>query len=290
MIYVSTSNGIYFFNELDFIPKKLQTSKDSLGYYGLAYNKSKNQLLIASRAKLRFTFKSMKRSSDVTLLAFNEKSESVDHLGDFYKVYDVHQIAFYEGKLFITDTSLNRIHIYDLSLKKKLTILNLGKVRKDVHHINTIKIHNSSLLIGLNNRGNKESEVMFIPLEKINFSQKKIDAFNIFEKIIKINGLYHSHDLEPFHDDFLINSSHDSQVVSFKTGKSLLKTNGFSRGLAIDTKYIYVGISPLVSRSERYSKTIDGKVQLFDFKTFKLLHEIILPGANQVNDILITKN
>lgn len=193
-------------------------------------------------------------------------------------VKDVHQITTYKESLVLTDTMRNKCGIFTLSNNYFNGYYTLDGLTVDIdeNHINAIlcDTYDYSLLVGLNNKGYKESEVyLYNPYTQAEY--------------VRLNNVYHSHDLEPYDDDILISASHQGFVYSFLREAPLFYTGDvWTRGICISEDGIWVGFSAVSPKSSRQDPNLKNSINLFEHETFKHIKSIEILGAGQINDLL----
>lgn len=293
MIFITTSNGVYVLKSGDKQPTVIMTrkhtrgffKKKSLGYFGICHHQKTGKILVASREKLG-TKAIDKPSPDCKLLAIDPTTLKYNVIGSVMDVHDVHQITSNDSQVFLTDTGLNRIHVYDLEQAKTSRIINIGEIRSDVHHLNAVYASSDTLMIGMNNRGTQESAMLSIALDKIRGATSfDIDGLQIGELKV-LTGISHTHDLEPYGEDYLCCASHAGFIFRLSNLQTIITLNSWVRGLCSDERGLWVGSSPLASRKERHSEKLDGCVYLYSHHDFQRLETYPLQGSGQVNDLL----
>lgn len=297
MLYITTSNGVYYFNpetrQISAIMTNKHTpgflKKKAFGYFGICFNKVSNKIIVASREKLG-TKRINKPATDTKLHEIDPTKLSHNTIAVIYDIHDVHQIDCHNNYVYLSDTGKNRVPIYSITEKRVTMHLNVGKDRTDINHINAITCQNDKLNIGLNNRGNKLSEIYELPYTLIEKSAEETILAETIAKIHQIPGLFHSHDLEPFNQYFLMCASHDGFLIRSDTGQSLTKIGDWTRGIAISENEIWISASQYAKRSKRHSKTLDGYLYRVDRNDFKILERIVIPKAGQINDLLYLTN
>ncbi len=293
MIFITTSNGVYLLKPGSRQPQVVMTKKHtrglfkkkSLGYFGICHQEESGQLLVASRERLG-SKRLDKPSTDCKLHSIDPATLRHQVIGTVMDVHDVHQITCHGSLVFLTDTGTNRIHVYDLERAKTISIINIGNVRSDIHHLNAIRTTTDTLMIGMNNRGTQESAVLSIKLDAIRAAADfEIDGLPLGTLQV-LTGIRHTHDLEPYGDDFLCCASHDGFVFRLSDLQPIITINNWVRGLCSNAQGIWVGSSPLASRKERHSETLDGSIYLYRHEDFSLRETYPLAGSGQVNDLL----
>lgn len=292
MILITTSNGVFRLGAEGscaqlVLPRRkglLFLRKGSGGFFGIAPHPDGNSFLAASREKLG-TPRNDKPWTDVRLhRVWKEAGRNPEVAADLLNIHDVHQIATAGQLVLLTDTGKNRIGVHDLNSGGSWSV-DVGPERRDVNHLNALHVAGDQVLIGLNNRGDQPAAILEISLEMLQRQKSEIDLLD--EGDLQVLGTQtHTHDVEPFGDDYLYCASHDGKVHRRSTGEIVLEIGGWVRGLAVNSEGLWIGASPLAERSQRHREDLDGQVHLFDPATLEKKKTWPLEGAGQVNDIV----
>lgn len=296
MLYITASTGVFSYdpkseNFSHVITNKNRDgffSKKSHGFFGICLDKNTNQIIVASRENLGTKYAG-KPTTDAGLHYIDPVTNTYSMLGYVKDVHDVHQIDIYNNTVFLTDTGKNRIIAYDIINNKISCIINFGHIRKDIHHINAVTIVEDKILVGMNNGGDKSSEILEFPLTIIDNHNKIDDAFEHATTTISLAPYKNTHDIEPYNNSFLICSSHDSIVIDSQTVKPVIHSENWVRGISQDDAYIWVGQSHYAKRSKRHSKHLDGSILKINSESMKTDSTITVPGTGQINDLLWVK-
>ena len=291
-LYVGTSKGLYKYNLI----KKKQIiifgnwhkgifKKPSKGVFGICKDFDKNILVAASRERLT-TNHSYKKSTDTILHFYDPKRNLIIDKVTLNNIYDIHQICYFNNKIYITDTGNNRIQIYNIETKKIESSINIGKIRNNLNHVNAIYVDKNDILIGLNN-GNKDN-FQNSQIIKLNTSTLTFNEFDALKhgKIINLSNIYHTHDIESIDNDYLISASEDGNLISLNMNKSIKSLPIWTRGISKNQEHIFVGKSGIASRQLRHSRYYDGMITVLDRKNLNLIEEINIPKIGQLNEIL----
>ncbi len=291
-LYITTSKGLYNYNiNTKKITKVIGNwhkgifNKPSKGFFGICANDDKNQIIIASREKISKNLKYSK-STDLILHFYNPSSKIIDEKITINNLYDIHQIHYFNKKIYLTDTGMNRVQVYNCETKKIEFFINIGPNRSNSNHVNAIFVNKNKILIGLNN-GNKENfkNAQIIELNNIIPNANDIDALNE-GKLIDLKNVYHTHDIENIGDDYLISASEDGNLISFNSLSKIKNLPIWTRGITKSNEHIFVGKSGVASRKLRHSRYYDGMISILDRKNFDLVEELKIPKIGQLNDIL----
>lgn len=297
-LFISTSRGIIKYdlktNKYTFIISNWHKGifrKKSKGFFGISSSNINDFLFFSSRENYTKD-PSFFKSKDTIIHLYDIKINKFLDRIVLNGIYDAHQIFSNDEYIYITDTGKNRVVVFNYFTKKIFKILNVGKIRSDINHINSIVVKNNILYIGFNN-GNKNnlkfSEILQIPLSKILFNDNfEIDALES-GNITVLKNTFHTHDLLPFEDDFLISKSEDGTICKAFSNVNILKINKWTRGIALNNNNIFVGKSLLGPRSLRHSRYNHGEVFIIDRITFKINNIIKIKRIGQLNDILFVQ-
>ncbi len=292
MILITTSNGVFRLSAEDPSASLVHPRdkgffffrKGSGGFFGICEHPDGDSYLAASREKLG-TPRHDKPWTDVRLYrVWKEPSPSVEVCADVKDIHDVHQIATMGDQVVLTDTGKNRLGFFNLKTGKVWT-LDLGSQRSDINHLNAVHVTESELLVGLNNRGHKPAEILSLDRKSLESSPLENDALKM-GRVEVLGSQLHTHDVEPFGDDFLYCASHDGQVHRRSNGQSILNCGDWVRGLALNAEGLWVGVSALADRANRHRENLDGQIHLFQPDTLELIKSWQLVNAGQVNDIV----
>ena len=287
MLYITTSSGVLRHDPESDELRVLIPMEDRrwTGFFGIACHQNSRGILAACRQRLG-TKRVRKHSTDVILHRIDPQSEASEEIAAIHDIHDVHQIAVWNDIVILTDTGLNRLHLFDLSAGTTTAILPVGPERDDVHHLNALLVHEDHLLVGLNNRGHRDAEILRISLADLTVDLDDTDAFSL-GSVIPVTGFAHTHDLEPFDGGLICCASHDGLVLRIDEPEVLIDVGGWTRGLAIDSDSLWVGISQFAKRSIRHSDRVDGEVRQLDVRSGDCLRSITLQGAGQVHDLIV---
>ncbi|WP_415887194.1 hypothetical protein ACMXYO_03975 [Neptuniibacter sp. QD37_6] len=201
-------------------------------------------------------------------------------------VHDVHQISCYEGDVYLTDTGKNRIVIAKLDSGCVVKRLNVGPARQDISHINAVIVNGGVLYVGLNNRGDKDAEVIKIPIARLPEGECDLLAPELGAEITVLSGCHHTHDIHLDSDRIMFCASHDGNIHYVGEEKPFYSSSDWVRGLASTEDSIWVGVSQKAERGKRHSEDLFGEVVEIDKSTGCELRRIRIEGAGQVNDLL----
>lgn len=296
-LLIGTSNKILLLDtkteQLDILIEREKRKKwfffdaSSKGFFGITQS-GKEEVIAAAREKLG-TAKSGKPSTDVILhkISLSSKSSSI---GTALDIHDVHQICHYKGKLYLTDTGKNRVVIVEKDSGNTIGLLNVGSARQDINHINAISIEEDTLYVGLNNRGDKEAEILRIPIAQIPEGGCDLLSPELNAEVIVLPDCYHTHDINLDYGRMMFCASHDGNIHYVNQAKPFYTSSDWVRGLASDEERVWVGVSQKAERGKRHSEDLHGEVVEIDKSNGQELRRIHIQGAGQVNDLLLIED
>jgi hypothetical protein len=286
-LFVTSSGGVLTVDPQTGSVQTVVETRDRrwTGFFGIAWQQRSGTVIAASRQRLG-TARVRKHSTDVTLYRIDPTSYESETVADLHDIHDVHQIAVWEDIVFLTDTGLNRIHVYDLAASRLVRIVEVGPERNDVNHLNALLVEEGTLLIGMNNRGYRDAALMKIPLEAlVGEGPAVVDSAEVSE-VIPLPGFEHTHDLERHREDLLACASHDGLVLRTDPPEVLFPVDGWSRGLAITGEGVWVGISQFAERKLRHTPSVSGAIILHEWPDGQPIRRIELEGVGQVHDLI----
>ena len=293
-LFISTSRGVYKYDlKKDLITKIIGNwekgffKKPSKGFFGICSNETQNEIIFASRENLS-KYINYEKSTDTIIYFYNFKKKEIIKKIVVYNLLDVHQISYFNNFIFITETGSNRIQVLNAENNSIQYFIDIGKSRNDINHINAINIDINFLYIGLNNGHKKNkfknAQIIKIPTQDL-YNLKSFDALDYY-KIINLKNVFHTHDIEKFKEDYLISSSSLGKIYSYNQKKFIIDIKPWTRGIAINSKYIFIGKSGIGKRKSRHSRYYDGQVNVLDTINFKTIKQITIPKIGQLNDIV----
>lgn len=176
---------------------------------------------------------------------------------------DIHQIAYYDNGVYISNTGFNSVDYFSFTTRSSERFFISG-FRSDVNHINSVYPCGSNLLmVMLNNKGVKPSEVALIKHNPKN-GFEVLKQFSLPDK--ECHNIY-------VDENFLVyNASKNGDFVVFniQTGKEIRRFNfpGYTKGLSVTRKYYVAGYSEISSRNNR--KNSKGYLAIINRKTLDL--------------------
>jgi hypothetical protein len=291
--FITTSNGVFRIDPDSGSTQKVLDRRKGFwpirrggkGFFGIDFHPGSRKIIVASRERLG-TRRKTKPTTDLRLYAIDPQTLQSSVIADIRDVHDVHQIAISGDVVFLTDCGLNRVQAYDLNKSEIVAIINIGHVRDDINHVNALYIDEEHLMIGLNNRGVRPAEIVRIPLGKC-LNPQPLNSMEIGKSTI-LDGIMHTHDLEPADGRLMVCSSFEGNVYDALTGRKLFHVHDWTRGLAIGKEEIWIGSSALADRKRRHREDLDGEVHLFTPRPpWELIRTYQLRSAGQVNDIIL---
>lgn len=296
-LFITSSRGVYQYNLKNNVISKIIGNWHkgifkipSKGFFGACLSYLKNNIIFASREN--FINSNYEKSTDVIIHVYDFINGVTKNKITINNLYDVHQISSYKNFIFITETGKNRIQVLNLENCSIEFFIEIGKIRNDINHINAINIDDNFLLIGLNNGHQKNlfqnAQLIKIPTQVI-YQNKTIDALKV-GTLENLHNVFHTHDLEKYNDDYLISSSNLGKIYSYNKKKFIIDIKSWTRGIAINSKHIFIGKSGIGKRKLRHSRYYDGEVYVLDKFNFNFVKKIVIPKIGQLNDIVYFEN
>lgn len=210
------------------------------------------------------------------------------------KFVGLHQIYFYDGRLYICNTGIEKIDIIEKETMDRIGIIekkrdgrspwrfnysvsrwDYSMIGRDVNHINSIWIDGGIIYVVEHREGPS----------KVKYFSETYELLGEVDIGDKCHNVY-------VEDGKLFVCSSETECIIIRdlsTGKDrIINTSqyaeGFPRGLARTSDRWYIGISQRGTREERHLPEGLGSVLAFD-DDFNLIHKIILKNVGQVLDI-----
>ena len=262
-LLITTSFSIL---KLDLETSEISTIHRGYGlYYGIT--RSPRYYMVAARRRLVSSEIPIEKEDGVILL-FNSKLKKVGEIKAPFPLRDMHEIKWYDDKLWITCSYENMIVIFDG--KNWIRWYPLGKPEAepfDKNHFNSFLFEKDSLYLLAHNRG--DSEILEFSLKNLELKRRiplGNQAHNIWKK----------------GDVFYTCSSGEGKLRG--TNGWEVYTGGFPRGIAFSDKNIFLGVSEFTER--KYRDFTDGKIFVYN-KNWILEREIILKKEGLVLDLFL---
>ena len=188
----------------------------------------------------------------------------------------VHQIDYFRGDLYICDTLLNRLIIYNSKTGRFKYFYPKGKLfygsdSGNYMHLNSVFITNEKIILLAHNKTTKTTN----PSEILTFDKKSLKL----EDINKIGVNCHNvvlYDKSLYYCDSMNGALICNDNIVFKD------ENYFTRGLAITDENIFVGGSEFADREDRRFK--NGKIFILNHD-FKKIGSITLNAIGSLQEI-----
>jgi len=233
-------------------------------YYGIAY--SEDEVFVAARRSV-ITPKELRDKESGVILVFGYDMVLRDILTPPFPLRDMHQIAYFDKKLWVTCAFDDMVAIYDGANWQKWYPRDRKDDSKDYYHFNSIYYNNSDLYILAHNYG--PSEVF-----KFRYSDLELkDVFVIGNKshnIWESNGYIYTCDSD---NGKIVNNNGWEKIV----GK-------FPRGMAVTSQLCIVGLSEEFERSQRGFTT--SSILILD-QNWNVKSEILLPKEGLILEIRV---
>lgn len=231
-------------------------------------------------------------NDDCLYASFNHADKQISIIKVFDKsfnlLYDlpdkrlssVHQIFFWLGKLFITNTSIDRIGIFDIEqFKYSGHIAHMGNGEADNFHINSLWCDGKAFYAC--ESGWKQ------PLPAVQVMDIDGNLINRFE----LPGVSHMHNVYVENNILFSCEKYGLVVKELNSQKSCvidlrIDRKAFFRGLAKTKDYFFIGESQELPREKR--EFGDSRILILD-NDLRLIDTIELVDTGQIQDIRVTK-
>lgn len=292
MLYITTRNGVYTYDPRSrrtalTVPKRHTRGffqRRAHGYWGMCRDEESGRILVASRERLG-TPSEEKSTTDTKFFSIDPATQKYECIGTAYDVHQVHQIASYKNLIFVADTGKNRVHVYDRGQARVTGIINVGDAREDIHHINALLVRDGTLLVGLNNHGKVDAQILRLDLMKIlGETRIEVSAAEVADALT-LKGQRHTHDLVLIGEELVVCSSLDGRVVKVDTGEAIIESEHFIRGITEGPEGTWVGNSKIAERADRNRRKVHAYILHFSSE-FKFTEKIVIPNARQIHALL----
>ena len=194
------------------------------------------------------------------------------------EVKDGHDLLIKDNQIICVSTGTNEIHWYNClgSILKKWKADGEG----DAFHLNSLFILDDELYVsafgefkehrGWTNKRSKEKGFVF----NLESGKKVFENLSSPHHPKYINGSF-----------YVCNSLANSLIVESGSGKVIeICLDGFTRGIAYDDQYLYVG----ESQNRKLQDKTHSSIAIIDLKTFKVVDRVKVPFPEIYQIILIT--
>lgn len=178
---------------------------------------------------------------------------------------DLHGIACGpDGLVYIVETRHNRIGIFTIEPFKRVDEIVVSPDEDDRNHINDLSFHDDKLMLSMFStkeywRKNMEAGVFDGAIAEFDFRKKELLGY-------VARGLQMPHTLMYIGDELCYCESF--ALTAKRSGRAIAKYSGYTRGLAYDGRFFYVGQSRFRHRRRHSELTLssDGGLHLLDPK------------------------
>jgi len=234
-------------------------------YYGIAYNKKK--LFIAARRSTDcFDYLDKLHQERGEILVFDSQLKLINTISAPFPLKDMHQILYFDDKLWVTCTYDNMVAIYDFKQWQRwYPSGNITERGKDIHHFNSLYYDGNDLYVLAHNFG---------PSQIWRFSYPDLHL----KETLAIG--HQAHNIWRADNELYVCDSQNGMVVGDKGTRQSI--GGFSRGSVVTDQRIYIGSSDIAERVERHE--VNSRILVFDRK-WKQKDEWVIRGHGQILDI-----
>lgn len=192
---------------------------------------------------------------------------------------EVHQIDFFKGRLFVTDTANNCLIVYRVSpggLESPTYHYPNGELPEDGSksnyvHINSVFSDGDNLYLVYHNQTYKTGNMSEVV--QLDSGYKVVKRWSTLGKS--------AHNIYVDDTGYLICNSQDGEL-HFKD-ETLLKIPYYTRGLALNNERILLGASEFANKAQRMNK--DGHVFALERENFQTLAQLSIPGSGSIYEL-----
>lgn len=266
-LLVTTNNKICLIEEKKEIITKINASNKIFMPYGITWDK--NFYYIVSR------------KTDSSSIECLDKNFNYSHTLIEYLPRQIHQIIFYENKIWMVSPATSSIIIYDLFQKQIFNFDLIEKkikkeyTREDIHHFNSILVHDSKIYISAHNH--KETSFILEFTKNLKLIKKHNEMGNQIHCVYVENNVIYTLD------------SNGSKKIKNNKNELLdigCKKNDFMRGLAVSKNKFYVGVFVEGKYREDRLKG-DGIIKVINKNNWKVEKEIIIENSGDIAEVRI---
>jgi hypothetical protein len=232
------------------------------GANGLLYTACRNTILGPDNDQVR-------ASEEGTILVFDRNLRVCDELRPQFPLRDVHGIACFNGRVWVTCSYDNMVAIYDLAAgdwSRWYPAPNPAHRDRDIHHLNTIRFIDGQVCLVAHRFG--PSELLFYDYPSLQL-----------HSAIPLGVM--SHDLFLFNNAIATCSSGDGWIVN-RSGERL-RTGNFPRGIATTLEGNLLGMS---MHSPRDQRQLQSGILRWYSSDWRFKTDYVLPLVGMVLDVL----
>jgi hypothetical protein len=194
-------------------------------------------------------------------------------------VHDLHQILWWDGSLYVTETSRDRVQRWTYGAEE--CVYDASGTGEDRNHVNSVWCDGASFYVVEHRRGNEPMRIV-----RLDRAFRRLDAFE-FRDLTSMHhcGLHNVY----VEDGVLYTLSVDEFLgvdVKSRARETVWKGGDYLRGLARTEGRWWVGRSNLAVRGDRAKG--DGSVVVLD-DGFGKVDEIVIKDCGQVHEVRALK-
>ena len=260
-LLLTTSHSLLLLDTESGVPTPVDRGRGL--YYGIARHQDK--FYVAARQRLVSSSVEQEQERG-EILIFDQALQPCGALRAPFPLRDMHEIAWHEGTLWVSNSYDDMIALFDGSHWSQWFPLGSNSNEpRDIHHFNSFLFEGDRLWLLAHNRGASELLAFSTQTRQL---QERIALGNCAHNIWRESGQLHTC------------SSAEGRILG--EHGFLLETGGFPRGVACDETTRCVGISELAERQERDMS--NGKLLVYD-RQWGLQKTIELAGEGLILDM-----
>lgn len=261
MNILATTNHAFLAIDIDTGNAKVIDRAHGL-YYGIAYS---NQAIYVAARNSQSTTKETKAQEDGSILVYDFDLQLKDEIRAPFPLRDLHQIVYYDQKLWMTCSYDDWIAIYDGERWERWQPCTVAAGTPDQKHFNSLYFDAEHVYVLAHNYGPSQ-------IYRCRLSDRQI------EQVIALGTVAHN----IWQQDGAIYTCSSGSGTIESTNGFRLEVGSFPRGVVVTDDRIIIGISEAKQRDQRIYTT--SSIRVFD-RRWKQISEIQLPKEGLLLDL-----
>jgi hypothetical protein len=238
-------------------------------YFGISSGRDHRIYVACRNTTLGADSESVRSSERGSVISLNSCFQVCEELTPPFPARDLHGMAWFDDKLWITCAFDNLIAIYDCNLRswrRWYPAPDPTQRDRDIHHINTVRLIGNQVFIVAHQFGSSQLMVYDYPTLDLHSS-------------IPLGRM--AHDVFSFRGKLATCSSADGYIVNCQGEK--LRTGNFPRGVAVSGDGNLLGMSIHACRSERIKQS--GILRWYT-PEWEFRADYVLPSVGMILDVI----
>jgi hypothetical protein len=266
-LLVTTSRSFLLLNPLNGEAKVIDSGRGL--YYGIAF--SKESIFVAARRNEDcFEYVDQRGEEEGVILVYDDRLRFTQELHAPFPLRDIHQIMFFDNRLWVTCAWDDMIAIHDCTgWRQWRPFEDSDATGKDLHHLNSLWADEGSLYVLAHKHG---------PSEIWQFDHPSLRPLG---KTVLGN---HAHNIWRKNGDLFTCNSRFGTVESVRGFR--LEVGGFTRGAVVTETFCAVGVSEIAGRGRRHAHSVKGWIYLYE-PGWSFSRAVELEGEGQILDVRV---